>query len=201
MAGGLGLGRRGTLPIGLFYLGFIFLYHSTYSPFAKPIYRQLWDNFETNFKQPWGNFEETLRQFWDNSETILRQPWDSFGTILRQLGTSMRHFWDNFGITWRLSRLFWAYTYSRSCGGASTIQHYRLDCPLEMLFMFSTLRSPDFCLAYSKNSYFTSQKIWPSSYYSSFCSAGWQKLWHPGFRNGRKWSQGKIWKEKCHPQG
>ena len=144
-------GERGTLPIGLFYLGFIFLCHPTYSPFAKPIYRQLWDNFKTALRKLRGNFETILRQLWDDFETTLGQLWDNFETTRNIYGTILRQLQDNL----ETFQTFLSIYNSRSCGGAPTIQHYMLDCPLEMLFMFSTLRSPDFCLAYSKNSYFT----------------------------------------------
>ena len=76
-----------------------------------------------------------MGQLWDNFEPTR----NINETILRQLRDNLETF-----------QTFLSIYNSRSCGGAPTIQHYMLDCPLEMLFMFSTLRSPDFCLAYSK---------------------------------------------------
>ena len=98
--GGLGLGVGGrekgnatnrTL-LSWFYIS---MPSHTYSPFAKPIYRQLWDYFETTLKQLWGNFEETLRQFWDNFETTLGQLWDNFETTRNIYETILRQLRDN----------------------------------------------------------------------------------------------------------
>ena len=203
MAGGLGLGVGGREKENATNRTLLSWFYISMPSHILPIRQahisatlgQLWNNFKTALRKLRGNFETILRQLWDNFETTLGQLWDNFETTRNIYGTILRQLQDNL----ETFQTFLSIYNSRSCGGAPTIQHYMLDCLLEMLFMFSTLRSPDFCLAYSKYSYFTSQKIWPSSYCSSFCSAGWQKLWHPGFRNGRKWSQGKNgWKNVTH---
>ena len=139
MAGGLGLGvggrEKGNATNRTLLSWFYILMPSHILPIRQAQISTtlglLWNNFKTALRKLRGNFETTLRQLWDNFETTLRQ------------------FWDNFGTTWRLSWLFWAYTYFTSCGGAPTIQQYLLACLLEMRFLFSTLRSPEFGLAYS----------------------------------------------------